>query len=51
MKMKYSKPSIIVTDYSAIDKINAMTRNVSAPIATKYIGSGSISVESYKLHY
>lgn len=50
MKMEYSKPSMMVTNYNAMDKTSALTRNLSVPIALQHNGSGKISSKSYTLH-
>lgn len=49
MKKEYMKPSMIVTNYNAMDAIS-LTRNVSAAIALNNRGTGSISNNSFTLH-
>lgn len=49
MKKEYVKPSMIVTNYNAMDEIS-LTRNVSAAIALNNIGTGNISRKSFTLH-
>lgn len=49
MKLEYTKPCLMVTNYDNMDAIS-LTRNVSAAIALNNNGTGKISSKSYTLH-